>query len=161
MDNALKTEVDEMNILLAVDVQEEFRDQDGRYERIVSYIKRDGGRYDRVYATMCANSPDSPFVKNNVWLDCLDGVKPLAFSPDKTVVKYSYGCLDYQWLNKENHYDIIGFNTDCCVLKVALDLFDRGYDFRVLTEYCYSSDGASEHQRGVAVLRSLLGPMVL
>lgn len=149
-----------MNILLAVDVQKEFRDQDGRYERIVSYIQNAAGKYDRVYATVCANRPDSPFVKNKVWFDCIGGVEPLAFQPDAAFVKYGYGFLDYSWLSPEDHYDIIGFNTDCCVLKVALDLFDRGYDFHVLTEYCYSSSGGEEHRRGVAVLKDLLGQMV-
>ena len=150
-----------MKILLAVDVQKEFRDQDGQYDRIVSYIKNAAGKYDRIYATVCANKPDTPFVKNNVWLDCLDGVEPLAFSPDKVFVKYGYGFLDYSWLDPEDQYDIIGFNTDCCVWKVALDLFDRGYAFHVLTDYCYSSTGEEEHRRGVAVLRDLLGQMVV
>ena len=150
-----------MKILLAVDVQKEFRDQDGQYDRIVSYIKNAAGKYDRIYATVCANKPDTPFVKNNVWLDCLDGVEPLAFSPDKVFVKYGYGFLDYSWLDPEDQYDIIGFNTDCCVLKVALDLFHRGYAFHVLTDYCYSSTGEEEHRRGVAVLRDLLGQMVV
>ena len=149
-----------MKILLAVDVQREFQDQNGRYDQIVSYIRSAGEKYDLVYATVCANSPDSPFVRHHVWMDCLDGVEPLAFSADKVVVKYSYGCLDYSWLDPKDHYDIIGFNTDCCVLKVALDLFDRGYDFHVLTDYCYSSSGEEEHRRGVAVLRDLLGQMV-
>lgn len=149
-----------MRILLAVDVQHEFQDQNGRYEKIVSYIKNASSEYDFVYATVCANKPDSPFIKNEVWFDCMNGVEPLAFSPDKIFVKYGYGFLDYNWLDPENHYDIIGFNTDCCVLKVALDLFDRGYDFSVLTEYCYSSSGEEEHRRGVAVLRDLLGKLV-
>ena len=91
-----------MKILLAVDVQKEFRDQDGQYDRIVSYIKNAAGKYDRIYATVCANKPDTPFVKNNVWLDCLDGVEPLAFSPDKVFVKYGYGFLDYSWLDPED-----------------------------------------------------------
>ena len=46
-------------------------------------------------------------------------------------------------------------------MKVALDLFDRGYAFHVLTDYCYSSTGEEEHRRGVAVLRDLLGQMVV
>lgn len=37
-----------MKILLAVDVQKEFRDQDGQYDRIVSYIKNAAGKYDRI-----------------------------------------------------------------------------------------------------------------
>lgn len=149
-----------MNVLLAVDVQKEFQDLDGRYDKIISYIKAAPGKYDKVYATVCANKPDSPFIKNRVWFDCLNGVEPLEFSPDEVRVKYGYGFLDYSWLDPENHYDIIGFNTDCCVLKVALDLFDRGYDFHVLTDYCYCSGGGEEHRRGTAVLQNLLGQMV-
>ena len=42
-----------MRILLAVDVQHEFRDQNGRYEKIVSYIKNASSEYDFVYATVC------------------------------------------------------------------------------------------------------------
>lgn len=87
-----------MNILLAVDVQNEFRDQNGRYEKIVSYIKNSSAKYDSIYATVCANKPDSPFIKNEVWFDCINGVEPLAFSPDKVFVKYGYGFLDYSWL---------------------------------------------------------------
>ena len=149
-----------MNILLAVDVQKEFQDQDGQYDKIVSYIKNAVGKYDLIYATVCTNHPDSPFVQNNVWLDCLNGLEPLAFSTDKVVVKCGYGFLDYHWLDIRDHYDIIGFNTDCCVMKVALDLFDRGYDFNVITDYCYCSGGNEEHQRGVGLMRDLLGQMV-
>lgn len=149
-----------MKILLAVDVQREFRDQDGRYDKIISYIKSAAGQYDLIYATVCANKPDSPFIKNKVWFDCVNGVEPLDFSPDEVFVKYGYGFLDYSWLDPKNQYDIIGFNTDCCVLKVALDLFDRGYEFHVLTDYCYASGGEEEHLRGAAVLRDLLGQMV-
>ena len=111
-------------------------------------------------ATICANNFESPFLKNDVWKECLDGVKPLDFTPDMAFVKYGYGFRDYEWLNPSNEYTLIGYNTDCCVYKIALDLFDRGYSFRINTGLCYSSSGQEHHERGVALLKDTLGKMV-
>lgn len=150
-----------MKILLAIDVQPEFRDSDGHYERILSYIETHKKDYDAVYATMCGNSLMSPFFKQNVWKDCLDGVKPLDFNPEMAVMKYGYGFTDYSWLNPAHEYEIIGYNTDCCVYKIAMDLFDRGYTFKILTGLCYSSSGAEHHERGIAIMKDCLKPMLV
>ena len=148
-----------MKILLAVDLQKEFMDKDGQYERILAFARSHTG-YDRVYATVCKNSPDSPFVKYDNWHSCLDGVMPLEFNADRVFEKYAYGLPDYSLLDKDNEYHIIGFNTDACVLKVALDMFDRGYDIKVLTEYCYSSNGYDHHMNGVVLMQRLMSKAV-
>jgi len=56
-----------MNILLAVDVQPEFNNDDAWYSKIVSYIKhaKENG-YDRVYATVCGNSKNGSFVRYSI-----------------------------------------------------------------------------------------------
>ncbi len=145
-----------MKILLVVDLQPEFRDSDGQYERILEFVKTTKD-YDRVIATKCYNSNESSFVKYDCWHDCLGNVKELEFNPTITIVKFTYGLNDYSILNFNDTYDIIGFNTDSCVFKIALDMFDRGYDFRVLTQYCYSSNGLHNHLRGKEVLKANLG----
>ena len=149
-----------MKILLAVDVQEEFRDKDGMYERILCFIEKHREEYDAVYATVCGNSINSPFHTKGVWEGCLEGIKPLAFTPDASFLKYGYGFRDYGWLNPHNEYHIIGYNTDCCVYKIAMDLFDRDYNFKVLSGLCYSSNGAEHHERGVSILKDALGDLV-
>lgn len=151
-----------MKVLLVVDLQPEFRDKEGQYERILDFVKKAKlNGYDRVVATMCCNSPDSPFVKYNNWFDCLNGCMPLEFNSDKVIVKYSYGLPDYSRLSKNNTYDIIGFNTDACVLKIAMDMFDRSYDIRVLTKYCFSSSGLVQHKSGVKLLKHLMSDAVI
>lgn len=149
-----------MNILLVVDLQREFYEDSGNYERILNFVKTTKN-YDKIYATRCSNSPDSPFMKYNNWEDCLDGVLPLEFNADTVFEKQTYGLSDYNQLDKSNHYDVIGYNTDACVLKIALDLFDKGYDFNVLTEYCYSSEGEEHHKNGVELLRRLMSDAII
>lgn len=148
-----------MHVLLVVDLQREFRDTDGQYERILNWVKTVKG-YDKIIATKCLNSVDSPFVKYENWYDCIDSVCELEFQADKIIEKYSYGLIDYSKLSKTDTYDIVGFNTDACVLKIAMDLFDRNYDFKVLTNFCYSSNGLEHHQFGVTLLHRLLSKAV-
>ena len=148
-----------MKILLVVDLQEEFRDADGQFERILDFVKRakKTGGYEKVIATKCLNREDCAFMRYEAWDDCLQGAKPLPFVPDEVLEKYSYGLPDYGLLDPNAHYDIVGFNTEACVLKIALDLFDRNFDFCLLGEYCYSSEGREHHARGLAVAEALLG----
>lgn len=148
-----------MNILLAVDVQPEFRDEDGQYERIVDFIKTTKD-YDKIVATKFVNFPNSNFVKYLNWTDCMIILKDLEFNCNFIMLKDGYGSTDYSALSRKDHIDIIGFNTGACVLKVALDLFDRKYDISVLSDYCYSSDGREKHELGLKVLRNLLGDAV-
>ena len=147
------------NILLAVDVQPEFADKERHYEQIINFIK--SSNYDEIVATQCINSPNSPWVKYQDWKNLMDGARPLEFHYDCMYEKVGYGMDDYSVLEKDAHYDIIGYNTGACVLKVALDLFDRGYDFNVLTDYCYSDSGKEHHEKGVWTLKNLLGKAVL
>ncbi|MEI3434494.1 MAG: hypothetical protein V8R26_05800, partial [Clostridia bacterium] len=47
-------------------------------------------------------------------------------------VEQIYLCLDFK-------------NTDACVLKTALDLFENNYEVYVLKEYCMSGAGQKIH----------------
>lgn len=147
-----------MKILLAVDLQPEFADKDGKYEEILAFVRRarrDGG-YDRVIATKCRNSSDSNFVRYNNWHKLINGTAELEFEADTVIEKLSYGLLDYSVLPKDARVDIVGYDTGACVLKIALDLFDRNYDFRVLCNYCYASSGLKHHKHGLWTLRNLM-----
>lgn len=145
-----------MRVLLVVDLQPEFKDNDGQYERILDFVKSTK-EYDRIIATKCFNLSSSPFIKYSCWFDCLEEIKELEFTPYYIVAKSTYGLVDYDILDKDWEYDIIGFNTDGCVLKIAMDMFDRKYDFRVLSQYCYCSTGIEAHIFGKAVLKNNLG----
>ena len=142
-------------VLLVVDLQPEFKDSDGQYERIVDFVKEHKG-YDRVIATKCINHPDGPYATYTDWTDCMGTCEELEFNANITIYKHGYGLDVYEMLDPKCEYDIIGFNTDACVLKVALDLFDRSYKFRVLKDYCYSSNGLGHHNFGVELLERLI-----
>lgn len=147
-----------MKILLAVDLQKEFADKDGKYEDILAFLKEAvrGGGYDKVVATKCVNNDKSNFIRYNNWHKLIKGTSELEFEADEVIEKQSYGLLDYSMFPKDAIIDIIGYDTGACVLKIALDLFDRNYDFRILAKYCYSTGGLEHHERGLWTLKNLM-----
>lgn len=150
-------------ILLVVDLQKEFADNEGMYPKILKFVKQaiDGTEYNRVIATKCGNFDGSNFVRYTNWVDLIDGADELEFTPDKVIEKVSYGLTDYKEIPKNAMIHVVGYNTGACVLKVALDLFDLDYDFRVLSDYCYSGDGYENHVHGLWTLNHLLGKAVI
>lgn len=153
-----------MKILLVVDLQPEFKDKDNKYEEILDFVRtsiKDRVYYDKVIATKCLNKENSNFVRYSDWTDLISSVEDLEFTPDKVIEKIAYGLTDYSFLDKDDEIHIIGFNTGACVLKIALDLFDRDYNFKVLSKYCYSSNGLEHHNRGMWTLKHLIGNAVV
>ena len=142
-------------VLLVVDLQKEFKDKEGNYDRLLEYVRCAGAKYDSVIGTVCMNTPDSNFVRYGNWYDCMGYFIGLEYTPDITIVKHGYGLDDYNILSKDKHYYIMGMNTDACVLKVALDLFDKGYEFTVLGDYCASNGGLDHHVRGISLMQTL------
>lgn len=147
-----------MKILFVVDLQPEFADSDGEYGRILEFVREaiENKYYDKVIATKCLNKENSNFVRYSNWHELIGRASKLEFNADTVIEKIAYGLLDYSILPKEAQIDIVGYNTGACVLKVALDLFDRNYNFKVLADYCYSSSGMEHHKRGLWTLRNLL-----
>ena len=61
---------------------------------------------------------------------------------------------------KENNIEQIylcGFDTDACVLKTALDLFENNYEVYVLKDYCMCSAGQKIHNETIENLKRLIG----
>lgn len=86
------------------------------------------------------------------------------------IIKYgTYGLPDNfdsfetagTYLPNKGVYDIIGHDTDACVMAVAFQLFDKGYDFRVLTKWCYSSGGIEMHRMAVELMKRNFGRAVV
>ncbi len=147
-----------MKILFVVDLQTEFADDDGRYEDILKFVQEAMRKktYDKIIATKCLNRKNSNFVRYSNWDELIGNAAELPFEADVVIEKISYGLVDYSMLPKEAEIHVIGYNTGACVLKVALDLFDRNYNFKVLSEYCYSTGGSEHHKRGLWTLKNLL-----
>lgn len=152
--------------LLVVDLQREFEDTDGKFNEILKWVQHQSEMYtyDKIIATVCGNSINSPFYKYTGWDKMLNSEpRALEFTADVIIEKKTYGLpyrVLFDVLPANYVYDIIGYNTDACVLKVVLDMADAGRDIRILTNYCYSSSGEEAHKRGVEVLKSLLSSAV-
>lgn len=52
---------------------------------------------------------------------------------------------------------LFGLDSDACVLKTALDVFEAGYRPIVLTDLCNSSGGDHRHNMGLELLKTLIG----
>lgn len=52
---------------------------------------------------------------------------------------------------------LVGIDTDCCVLKTATDLFERGIRPIVLEHYCASNGGEDSHKAALRVMERTIG----
>lgn len=149
-----------MRMLLVVDLQKEFSNNcKAKYDEIIGWVTKHSKEYDKVVATRFVNNYTSPFVRHLGW-DKMQLVRDLEFQYDTIIDKCSYGLQDYSWIPEKCSIDIVGMDTDACVLKTAFDLFDMDMDFKVLSKLCWSSGGESAHYNAVALMRRQLGDCI-
>lgn len=159
-----------LKILIVVDMQNGFN----RYEqtnilgkKIVELTNSD--YFDYIIATRFLNHDSSQYAKILNWhrliespdIDLIEGLKY-----NKIVDKYIYTCVTQEFLDliykinlykKPTHVFICGADTDCCVLKTAVDLFEQGIMPLVLTEYCDSNGGPESNKAGILAMSRLNG----
>lgn len=61
-------------------------------------------------------------------------------------------------LTRGKRLTVCGWDTEVCVLAVAVQLMDAGRDVNVIAEYCQSCNGIEQHLIGLETLRRTLGP---
>lgn len=162
------------NILIVIDMQNGFN----RYEQTHSLAKKvveltNSNYFDYIIATRFLNREGSQYIKFLNWhrlmkspeIDLVDGLKA-----DKVIDKWIYTCVDSDFLdilkninngNLPTHVFLCGADTDCCVLKIATDLFEQAIMPIVLTEYCDSNGGPASHNAGVLAMERLIGTRCL
>ena len=64
---------------------------------------------------------------------------------------------EYPRVSHLDQIDIIGFDTDACVLSAAFDVFNLGCNMRILTDLCWSSGGKKMHEAGLLVMKRQFG----
>ena len=157
------------NPLLVVDVQNGFMNEYTRHvvDRIVKLIESE--EYEPVLFTRFVNVPGSPFHKFVGWHACesepettlVDPMQRYA-TPDRTFTKPGYAGVsddlrEYLKGQDFNRITLAGVDTDMCVLKIAMDIFDLGIEPVVLTDCCASTAGLQSHLAGLAVLARNIG----
>lgn len=152
-----------MNVLLVVDVQKEFvKDKFGEkiYAKCIDYINAQYKSYSYILAAVYKNE-DNPNMQRLVdYNECKD-ITPLDFVPDQVVYHSGYSITQYPCVSKVDNIDIIGFDTDACVLSAAFHVFDLGCQMRLLTDLMWSSGGKKFHEAGLTVMKRQFGKAVI
>jgi nicotinamidase-related amidase len=156
-------------VLLIVDVQLGFLNEYTSYipKRILKLITQND--FSPILFTRFVNSEDGPYPRFLGWDACrhepetllAPELRPYA-SPALTFSKPGdAGIPDElaEFLQNEQieQVTIAGIDTDMCVLKVAMDIFDLGIKPLILTDCCASTHGLQSHLAGLAVLARNVG----
>jgi nicotinamidase-related amidase len=155
--------------LLVVDVQLGFLNDFSRHipERVARLIGC--GSYDPILFTRFVNVEDGPYPKFLDWHGCSE--RPdIDIAPDlerfareeMIFTKPGYaGVSDklaaFLQEHKYEEVTIVGIDTDMCVLKIALDVFDLNIRPIVLIDCCASTAGLQSHLTGLAILARNIG----
>ena len=158
------------NILIVVDIQNGFS-RYGQTQALANKIIEltNSSLFDKIIATRFLNREGSQYTKILNWhrlmespdTDLVEGIKA-----DKVVDKWIYTCVNDSFMDllKElndgempTHVFVCGADTDCCVLKIATDIFEKDIMPIVLTSYCASNAGPKSHEAGLLVMSRLIG----
>jgi nicotinamidase-related amidase len=156
-------------LLLVVDVQRGFLNEFTSHipSRVVRLIQ--SGRYDPVLFTRFVNSPGGPYHRFLDWHACVgppetDLAAELSpFAPAESVfTKPGYAGIsealaEHLREQRIERVTIVGIDTDMCVLKVAMDIFDLAIKPIILIDCCASTAGLQAHFAGLAVLCRNIG----
>ena len=158
--------------LIVIDVQKYFLNEETKpiVKRIQRFLKEKSNKYSAIYFTIFKNNPKSSLWQISGWKDCKD-------SPDIDVCdeikKFTNGMnlFHKNFLSaykipkikrglKENkilEVDICGFDTDCCVLATAYDLFDSGIKPVVLENLTWSTSTEKLHNPALQMIKRNIG----
>ncbi|PAB60698.1 isochorismatase family cysteine hydrolase [Anaeromicrobium sediminis] len=153
--------------LIIIDVQKGFINENTKHipGKITDLIEK--VKFEHIIQTRFINKPDSPYVNILNWTGLLTREEisfpnGLKLNNSLIIDKYYYSActkefLDYIAKKKIKQFFLVGINTDICVLKTAVDLFELNYRSYVLTEYCGSTSGQKSHEAGLFILRRFIG----
>lgn len=152
-------------LLLVIDFQNDFindntKDYVNKIEELIN-----SNKYDEIVFTKFINNENSKWYKELNYKGCIDkqGQDIVIDTQEyKIFEKTSYSALNNELRKyiKENDIEQIylcGFDTDACVQKTALDLFENNYDVYILKDYCMCSRGVELHNIIINNLKRLIG----
>ena len=123
--------------------------------------------YPLVIVTRFVNLPDSNYRRLIHWHRFAPGSSDIALSfvprPDSVILdKPRYTCVDETFLaildtHAIEEVHVCGINTDICVTKCAVDLFEAGRTPVVLAGYCASHAGSDFHEAALRILARFIG----
>lgn len=155
------------NALIVIDVQNGFVNEHSRHvvARIAGLIQEK--RFDHAVFTQFINTDNSPYQRIMNWhrmrkspeTDIVEDLIPYAKS-SFTKTTYSIFTREMSEFLGERKVDELyfcGIDTDICVLKSAVDAFEKGYNPHILAYYCASHYGPEYHEMGLKLARRFIG----
>lgn len=152
--------------LLVIDVQNGFVSSktEGIIDDLIKYIKKFDGCLK--IATKFVNSGGG--FKDIMHWDRLKAypeievLKEVAQNVDYVIEKNVYTACTKEVMkllkdNKIEQVFLVGIDTDCCVLKTAIDLFENNIRPIVETKHCASNGGPESHLAAIKVLERTIG----
>lgn len=162
MKNTLMTN---KKLLLIIDVQNNFINHNTKNIplKIKKLIKKN--KFDYIAYTKFINDINSRFYKVLNYKGCIrdyDRKIVLDTGDNKIFNKKIYSAVndEFKTYIKENDINSIflcGIDTDACVLKTAVDLFENNIDVKVIEHCCMSHSGKKYHHYAIKMLKKLIG----
>jgi hypothetical protein len=174
------------NVLIVIDLQKQFKDDKGQYEKCIGYVK-DHYNDSFVLGTVFKNSDGSMYEKHRGWSECKDVNYELSgksydieYPHHLLMQKNGYGidkegnftmALDaigraaeekfmYAYDRPEIRYQLIGCDADACILASGFYLWDKGMEFEILSDYIYSNAEDVDMTQTLKIMRHNFGDCV-
>lgn len=159
-------------VLAVIDVQNGFVNEESRYvvPVIADLVSRWQARGGDTLFTRYLNYPGSPWERLINYTEMhgepetslVDEIQPYSARATRIVDKTIYSLFSESGtdiIRKHGWTDIYlcGIDTECCVLKTAVDAFERNLTPWVLTDACASHAGPKSHEAGLLVISELIG----
>ena len=170
------------NVLLVIDLQRQFKDKQNNYQKCLEYLKKNCLGYDEIVFTLfsqyISNKDGSidysdKYVRHLNWKECeqcneSDILMPDVFlknnifrTPVRIIPKNTYAAkLPKEYNSITTHFDIIGCNTDGCILATAFKLWDENYSFHILKDYVFTTNTQINTKQLMLLMKHQIGDCV-
>ena len=163
--------ISKQDVIILVDIQNGFRNKftNPVISELVSFLRN--YNFEKVIATKFINYKESKFEKQL-------GFSDMQFKDEQNLVpeiipyvsaiylKDTYNCPTQGFLEQLRIINlgvlpervlIAGFDTDACVLSIAINLFDNGIKPYLLADFVASSVGLENHRSGLLIAETMFG----
>jgi len=162
--------------LIVIDIQKYFLNKRTEsiikpiINRIQKYLEQNLQKYSVVYFTIFRNDKNSSLWKFSEWKDCakspdtdlcdelskFTNKKNLVYKNVLSAAKKTQ-IIESIKTNNIQEIDLCGFDTDCCVLATAYDLFDLGIKPVVLENLTWSTSKEKLHNAAIKIVNRNIG----
>ncbi len=159
-------------VLFVIDAQKLFESKKTKEiaRRINNYVKKNKNKYSFIVFTVFKNDHQSSLYKIFRYKKGMKKEEARLLpeiteniDASKVIHRNTYSLLKIpkirNKLNKNNikQVDLCGFDTDCCILATAFDLFEAGFKTVVLQDICFSISGKKLHDSALKIIKRNCG----